>query len=46
MIKNLLSMNNASQTEIMKYRVNEAMKQFQRNTNDTASPAVKGNSLL
>jgi hypothetical protein len=28
MIKKLLSLNNASQKEIMKYRINEAAKKF------------------
>jgi len=35
-------MNNATNKEIFKFRMNSALEKFQRQPNDTGTPAVQG----
>lgn len=41
-IKRALSLNNASPTGILKFRIAQAVKKFGKNPNDTGSAAVQG----
>lgn len=44
MIKTSLKLGNASPAQILKYRIDQAIKKFQRHPLDTATAAVQGNT--
>lgn len=46
MIKKALRMNNASTVEIHQYRIQQAIKKFQRFPNDTGNPTVQGKEFV
>ena len=42
MVKKVLLLDNASPTEIMKFKISQAIQKFKKSPRDTASGAIQG----